>query len=249
MRRFLKALGLLLLATVLGGCATLGWPEPGSPTPDDSRPVAGKGAGGKAAPRREAVPRTPSQPVTTAAAETQPPEAPPATSFAEAALHFLKLGRLQTAAGTRSMHCSELVQAIYDVLPPVPVRLTGATADLHYQCRERGWLVKSPAPGDLVFFDNTLDRNRNRRLDDPLTHVGVVVQVEPDGLVHFVHVGSRRLKEGLLHAGQPGAEQSPEGRPLNSHLRTRSSRDPGGTRYLAGQLLRGYCRPSDGEGR
>jgi hypothetical protein len=146
------------------------------------------------------------------------------------------------------MHCSELVQAIYDELEPVKVRLTGASADLHYQCGQRGWLVKAPVPGDLVFFDNTLDRNRNGRLDDSLTHVGVVVQVEPDGLVRFVHVGSRRLKEGVLHAGQPGEEQSPEGRLLNSHLRTRSGRDPAGTRYLAGQLLRGYCRVLVGVG-
>lgn len=33
-------------------------------------------------------------------------------------------------------------------------------------------------PGDLVFFDNTYDRNNNKRFDDKLTHIGMVVGVD-----------------------------------------------------------------------
>src|SRR5690606_39104519 len=47
-----------------------------------------------------------------------------------------------------------------------------------------------PWVGDLVFFDDTWDRNGNGLWDDPLTHVGLVIDVEPDGTVLFAHSGT-----------------------------------------------------------
>ena len=32
--------------------------------------------------------------------------------------------------------------------------------------------------GDLVFFDNTYDRNRNGRWDDPLSHIAIVIAID-----------------------------------------------------------------------
>ncbi len=45
-----------------------------------------------------------------------------------------------------------------------------------------------PRPGDVIFWDNTWDANGDGRLDDdPLTHAGVVMSVDPDGTIHYVH--------------------------------------------------------------
>jgi hypothetical protein len=36
--------------------------------------------------------------------------------------------------------------------------------------------------GDIIFWDNTWDRNGNKRFgDDPLTHAGIVISIDEDG--------------------------------------------------------------------
>src|SRR2546422_9274670 len=49
------------------------------------------------------------------------------------------------------------------------------------------------APGDLGFFDNSYDRNGDRRLNDRLTHAGLVEQAVPDGTLLIVHATNHRL--------------------------------------------------------
>jgi len=105
---------------------------------------------------------------------------------------------------------------------------------------DRGLLVDEPVRGDLVFFDDTHDRNDNGLRDDPLTHIGIVEEVAGDGTVTFLHFGSGRVKRDRLHAGHPDRHTDPEsGEVWNSYIR----RGSGGER-LAGQLLRGYARPA-----
>jgi len=162
--------------------------------------------------------------------------------FAAAAVAYLSSGTLDGPRRGRSMNCTGLVQACYDVLG-CDERPEGSTRDLHAWCVANDQTVDTPAPGDLVFFDDTWDRDDDGRLDDPLTHVGVVVEAEPDGRVRFIHVGSRKLKDGVLHLGRSEHKRDERGNLLNSPLRVRHKRDPRGTRYLAGQLLRGFCRP------
>src|SRR6266542_2553732 len=96
-----------------------------------------------------------------------------------------------------------------------------------------------PSPGDLVFFDDTYDRNRNGRADDRLTHVGIVEYVV-DGTVVFVHRGGRAVALGALDPRRP-AEASADGRVLNSPLRAKGAR-AAGVPVLAGALFAGYGR-------
>jgi probable lipoprotein NlpC len=97
-----------------------------------------------------------------------------------------------------------------------------------------------PRPGDLVFFRNTFDRNRDGALDDPLTHVGVVERVE-DGRVTFLHRGSQAVSRATLTLERSGEARDPDGRPLNSPLRDKRPR-VAGSPALAGQLFMGYGR-------
>lgn len=102
-----------------------------------------------------------------------------------------------------------------------------------------------PDPGDLAFFDDTWDRNGNGRLDDPLTHVGVVVGVLADGTVEVAHVSSSKGRSLLrLNLDRPGDASDEEGRVLNDYLRRRARRDPRATKYLAGELWRGFAAVS-----
>jgi peptidoglycan DL-endopeptidase CwlO len=104
----------------------------------------------------------------------------------------------------------------------------------------RAAIVHEPRPGDLVFFDDTYDRNGNGRRDDPLSHVGLVEAVGADGTVTFLHFGSGRVKRDVLNLDAPAEYRSPQGAAWNSFIR----RGKSGER-LAGQLFRGFARPLD----
>lgn len=97
-----------------------------------------------------------------------------------------------------------------------------------------------PAPGDLVFFHDTYDRNRNRRLDDRFTHVGIVERIQ-DGSVTFLHRGDKAVARGTLTLAHAGAARGADGSVLNSLLRKKRPSFPG-AQALAGQLFAGYGR-------
>jgi hypothetical protein len=97
-----------------------------------------------------------------------------------------------------------------------------------------------PHPGDLVFFRNTFDRNRDGALDNPLTHMGLVERVE-NGTVTFLHRGGKAVRRGVLTLEEPGLAKDPDGRSLNSPLRDKQPRISGAP-ALAGQLFMAYGR-------
>ncbi|HEX9051394.1 MAG TPA: CHAP domain-containing protein [Anaeromyxobacter sp.] len=96
-----------------------------------------------------------------------------------------------------------------------------------------------PAPGDLVFWRDTYDRNRNGKADDGLTHLGIVEYVV-DGTVVFVHRGAHGVARGAMTPDRPD-ERSAAGVALNSTIRARDPR-LSGVPGLAGELFAGYGR-------
>ena len=94
-----------------------------------------------------------------------------------------------------------------------------------------------PAPGDIVFFDNTFDRNGNRRWDDSLTHMALVVAVDRSGTISYLH---NHLQRGVIieqmNLGYPDSAE------LNAPLLQRVSPRDGSGRWLASHLVRGFGR-------
>ena len=101
--------------------------------------------------------------------------------------------------------------------------------------------VGSPGQGDTVFWDNTHDRNKNGRLDDTFTHVGVVERVDDDGTLHVVHLGSKGVVRIRMNLLRPNDYKNASGKVLNSFLRRRTKSDRRGTQYLSGQLYSGMA--------
>lgn len=104
-----------------------------------------------------------------------------------------------------------------------------------------GEQVETPAPGDLAFFHDTYDRNRDGRLNDRWTHVALVEKVEGE-LVTLLHRGIHgveRIRMDLAH---------PSDRTANDRLRVPRKNEPSGTRHLAGELFSGFgaVTPDDG---
>lgn len=93
--------------------------------------------------------------------------------------------------------------------------------------------VEVPRPGDLAFFHDTYDRNRDGLANDPYTHVALVERVEGNAvtLLHRGIHGIERLRMDLAHPSDPDA---------NDAVRVARASDPPGTRILAGELFAGF---------
>jgi len=95
-----------------------------------------------------------------------------------------------------------------------------------------------PRPGDLVFFRETYDRDRDRRRDDGITHVGVVQRVEKDGTVVFAHRAGSGVKESRMNLRFPSRTRAPDGRVLNDYIRRGTAKRRG---KLTGEQFAGYA--------
>ncbi len=113
---------------------------------------------------------------------------------------------------------------------------------IHNHVRRHGTLHRGPdvSPGDLVFFDNTWDFNGDGRVNDPLTHVGVVERLEPDGTVIFISRVANAIERYRLNLDQPHVHKTAQGRVLNDYIRRRLPTDPDHTARLTGELFSFY---------
>ncbi len=163
-------------------------------------------------------------------------------------------GRFEVGGARLNADCSGFVEAVYMAEGVPLVRLVAAAAPAErsgvaglFRAMERYGTVFGgggawPAPGDLVFFHDTYDRNRNAARDDRFTHVGVVERVE-HGTVVFLHRGGREVVRGVLTPDRP-LEPADGDRVLNTALREKARRARDGEREttLAGALFAGYAR-------
>ena len=137
--------------------------------------------------------------------------------------------------------CSGFVEA---VTARAKVPRKGSTRDLWSQMESLGATHRRsrPSPGDLVFFDNTYDRDGDGRTDDPLTHLGVVIAIAADGTVTFAQDGTSKGRSTMrLNMAHPHEARGPDGEVWNDALRARRDSDPPGTHYLTAELVRGFA--------
>lgn len=145
--------------------------------------------------------------------------------------------------------CSGLVMAAYSAAGiPLDAYLSvdsrkgeSLVAQLFHGLVQRGMVHthKVPEVGDIVFFDNTFDRNRDGRANDPLTHVGIVESVKADGtviVIHHARGGALRTRLNLFH---PERRRDPKtGQALNHYLRFADGKKK---KRLAGELFAGFA--------
>ncbi len=158
--------------------------------------------------------------------------------------------RHMTGGGeTHRYDCSGMVEAAY---ARAGWDFNGSSKDLFELAQSEGLVHKKKRPhlGDIVFWDNTYDRNRNGRRDDPLTHVGVVEAVLDDDTVRIVHLGSKGVVRIAMNLHNPSQRHNDNGEIINSYVR--SSRDQRSGGVLAGELFRGFASlwklPKEGMG-
>jgi hypothetical protein len=165
------------------------------------------------------------------------------------------VGKRTIEVGRRTFppDCTGLVLAIYysaglDLERVYPRYRGSGVVRLHSALEDEKLLHRSPRPdaADLVFWDNTYDENEDGRWNDPLTHVGMVMEVSREGTVVYIHYNYRRgvvLEQMNLARPSILGEKGPAGAwiPLNSPMRMAGTSRPGEP-TLAGELFRDFGR-------
>jgi len=149
-----------------------------------------------------------------------------------------------------SHDCSGTVMAIYwyagiDLSRDFSKYTGGGTVRIYKFLKHEGLLYKTtlPAPGDIIFWDNTYDKNKNGKADDYLTHMGMVVHVDGDGTIQYIHENYRK---GIIFAKMNLLKPDTyvevvEGKKiiLNDPIRMKGS--PKSTKWLSSQLYRDFA--------
>jgi hypothetical protein len=173
---------------------------------------------------------------------------PAQETLAKTAVGFLGRSRIEVGGRQFTSDCSGLARGVYATQS---VDLYGGLGKLDggngvgrifTHVMQHGRIHYGPTvhPGDLVFFHNTWDFNRDGFPNDPLTHVGVVEQVELDGTVVFVSWVAAGIERYRMNLQEPSMHKTGDGRVLNDFMRRKNFGDSKATRYLTGQLFAAF---------
>lgn len=138
--------------------------------------------------------------------------------------------------------CSGYVGASFN-RAGVPLR--GRAAAIWEAAESAGTLHhrKLPSPGDVAFWDNTYDRNKDGRWNDALTHVGIVLRVdEKTGDILLGHGGFNGTRDTFrMNLYHPDDHLGGDGRVINDSMRKPRKGDPKSAQYLGSQLWAGFA--------
>jgi cell wall-associated NlpC family hydrolase len=180
--------------------------------------------------------------------------APPRTAASADALEAV-LAAARETIGVRSPRldgaavptdCSGYLHAVYkragvDLFTESASGDNGVRAIVRWVQRHgRLYHARVAAPGDLVFFDNSYDRNGDRRLNDRLTHAGLVEQALPDGTLLIVHATNHGIVREPMNLYRPHETTDSAGRAINAPLRRKAAGDGPQTPHLMSELFAGF---------
>ncbi|MFE8599320.1 CHAP domain-containing protein [Archangium violaceum] len=234
---------LLAGLLVMTGCAATGRPMGGSVIAASYRYSPLTPAAAPKAP----LSVTAAPPAASPAPRKQVRPPPPAASREDVlatARELVGNRKVKVAGRTWPDDCTGFVEGVY-ARAGVSFRGSGVAGDngvtaIYRYARDHGRVFTrgKPKPGDLVFFRETYDQNRDGRRNDGLTHVGLVDEVDSDGTVVVIHRVKRGVVRYRMNLAKPSLRRDPNtGEVLNDMLRV-----PGATKMpvLTGQLFASY---------
>ncbi len=164
----------------------------------------------------------------------------------EAAEELLRTQRFVVAGHRYNNDCTGTILAVYAMagirlVDLFPGYAGGGVQRLHGIAVDYDLLYHSelPQPGDLVFWDNTYDRAGDKQWNDPLTHVGLVLSVDSNGTVEFIHYDyTRGPVKAWMNLTDPDTHIGSDGIIVNSPMRMRSHRYLNPDEWLSSHLYR-----------
>lgn len=148
--------------------------------------------------------------------------------------------RLEVDGRRFNLDCSGVVLALYyraglDLQSYLGPYSGGGVERLYALMDDHDLLYKQPAlaPGDLLFWDNSYDRNNNGVRDDAFTHVGMVVKVDENHQIEYIH---HNYRKGIVFARMNLLD--PDNLDKNSPMRARDAEVGHAPLWLSSHLLR-----------
>jgi hypothetical protein len=126
-----------------------------------------------------------------------------------------------------TLDCIGTVSAIFyrmdiDVTKDFDKYSGNGVSRLYMTLKDKGVLHRDmyPRTGDVIVWDNTWDANGDGdRTDDPTTHAGVVLAVDDDGTIHYVHENMfKGVIIEMMNLLQPTVASDDSGKRLNSGM-------------------------------
>lgn len=156
------------------------------------------------------------------------------------------LGKEKLTVKDRSFNldCSGVVMAVYyrsgiDLQSYLSGYSGGGVQRLYGFLDDRQLLYKQAdlAPGDMLFWDNTYDKNGDGKKNDTLTHVGMVVTVDERGNIQYIH---HNYRKGIVLAKMNLLD--PDNLDVNSPMRARGEEKGHAPLWLSSHLLKQAAR-------
>lgn len=145
------------------------------------------------------------------------------------------------------LDCIGTVSAVFwdsniDLQKDFPEFSGNGVSRLHQSLARQGVLHadRYPRPGDVVFWDNTWDANGDGdRSNDLHTHAGVVLSVDDDGSIQYVHASiSKGVVIEVMNLLHPASAFDAAGKRLNNTMAiATASGGPRPVRYFAGDVF------------
>ena len=110
---------------------------------------------------------------------------------------------------------------------------------IYAHIQQQGTFHQGPVahPGDLIFFNDTWDSNGDGKVNDPLTHVGIVERQDSDGTVVFISRVAGAVERYHMNLSLPHVHRTANGRVLNDYIRRKEVGDPADAGHLTGELF------------
>ncbi len=171
----------------------------------------------------------------------------------EYALKFKGKSRVKKDKKFRN-DCSGFVRSIFDnfnieLYNTAKVKRNGkwlsGTEVIYNFIEDNGEVFSNRLPqiGDIIFFDNTTDRNRDGKVNDSFTHIAIVVNVLANGTIYYIHKSHRGINIQKMNLKYPNDVYVKRGKKkikVNSYLRKRRRKDKKDTPYLSSQMFRAF---------
>jgi hypothetical protein len=160
----------------------------------------------------------------------------------ESAEHFrgATTGSLKADDRSYTLDCTGALMAIYyragiDLEKCYTGYEGNGVKRLYSSLRDNNLILSTGAaqPGDLLFWDNTYDRNEDGKFNDYFTHAGMVVSVDKKGTITYVH---HNYRKGLIY--EKMNLKYPDNTKLNSAMRMRGSPPAPNGQYLSSHIIR-----------
>ena len=226
--RWILRLGIVVMAMSISACAT----APTSHQPEPVRPVVLPAAKPQTAPQARSE------------------EESKVVASAKVLIGELPNAKVIVKGKEFVLDCIGTVSAIFyrldiDVTKDFGKYSGNGVNRLYMTLKDRGVLHrdKYPRVGDVIVWDNTWDANDDGdRTDDPRTHAGVVMAVDEDGTIHYVHENMfKGVMVELMNLLRPAVASDEAGKRLNSSLAIATkSGGPKPEHWLAGDVFNAF---------